>query len=169
MKTRRSYRRTEFYKNKKAIPLPRSETEKILELERQIGELINEDYDGARNTYEAFITTDKIIAALELAARFQHFSVKEFDWYFMTEPSKDILEIMEALIPDVEEYLNNNNIVRFGFCHVIDGNPIKEELVNLYIDNIDTYKKVVKFTRDVFVIDVSEYIAAKVTPESDSE
>ena len=42
---------------------------------------------------------------------------------------------------------------------MIDGKPIKEELVDLYIDNIDTYKKVVEFTKDITGIYGHEWLA----------
>ena len=151
VKTRRSYRRKEFHKKKEQLGLPYSDFVKMPELERQL-------------------KGNDIIAALELAARYQHYTVKEFDWYFAPCPHKNALQIMEALIPEVEEYLENHNTERFGFCPMKDGNPIKEELADLYIDNIDTYKKVVRYTRDVMVIENSEFAAWVATlPDSESD
>ena len=96
-----------------------------------------------------------MIAALTYVARYQHYTVKEFDWYFYIAPScTEVFEKMEELVPEVEEYLRNHNGERFGFCPTFNSNiPIKEELRDLYIDNIDTYKKVLKFARDMLIDD----------------
>ena len=87
---------------KKCGGLPWYKYKKILELHRKL-------YSG--NNKET-----KIIAALELAVCCQHLTVKEFDWRFALSISRCDLQIMEALAPDVKEYLDNHNTVCFGYC-----------------------------------------------------
>ena len=56
-----------FYESKESWLLPRSEYDKLLEIHQKL-------HSENNNNQE-----DKIIAALELAARCQHLSIKEFD------------------------------------------------------------------------------------------
>ena len=91
-KTRKTYRRKEFHK--KTLIQIRSRFNERDELKER---LIHSEGDN------------KILTALELAAQCQHFTVKEFDWRFATNPGSDALQIMEELIPEVEKYLENHN------------------------------------------------------------
>ena len=55
------------------------------------------------------------------------------------------IQIMKKLAPDIKEYMDNNNNVHFGFCPMWNGKLIMEELVSLYLDDINTYNKVVYY------------------------
>ena len=125
-----------FYENKEPSLLPRSEYDKLSEIHQKL--------------HDSNIKEDKIIAALELAARCQHWNVKKIDWRFVIPMSSRDLDLMEALTPDVKEYLENHNTARFVFCPMCDGEPRKKELVNLYLEDIDTYNEVVRFAREMF-------------------
>ena len=90
---------------------------------------------------------DKIIPALELAARCQHWT-KECPKYFILAIPSNIIQMMLDIGANVEEYLNTHN-VRFGFCPIRRPNkePVMKELESLYIDNIDTYNEVLEFAK----------------------
>ena len=131
----RKARRLAFYENKEPSLLSRSEYDKLLEIHQKLHGENRED---------------KIIAASEFAARCRHFTIEEFDWRFVIAVSFYDLNLIEALAPDVKEYLDHHNTERFGFCLMKDGNtPLKEELTPLYTDDIDTYNEVVRFTREM--------------------
>ena len=127
---------TRFRDNKELIYPSLDEYDRITALQRK---LRNGDVEA------------RIMGALELATCCHHFIVNEFPWRFTIDLQKGDLPIMKALTSEVKEYLDNNNTVRFGFCPMrSDGKPVKEELATLYLKDIDTYNKTVKYCWELF-------------------
>ena len=60
------------------------------------------------------------------------------------------MDALKELTPEVKEYLSNHNTERFGYCHIHNSKPIMEELTTLYLDDIDTYNRVVVDARKIF-------------------
>lgn len=111
------------------IILPLDEYYKIMTLQRKLR-------NGPKES--------QIMTAIELAACFHHFIVKEFPWCFTIDLQKSNLPIMKAFTVEVKEYLDNHNTTYFGFCPMRgDGESVKEELTSLYFKNIYTYNKIV--------------------------
>ena len=132
---RRKRHQSHFHNRKEAIGLVLDERKNIYELQRKI-------HSDDKET--------RILAALELAACCQHLTVKEFTKYLAFWIPRRDMDALKELSPEVKEYLDNHNTTRFGYCPMHNGKPIMEELTTLYLNDIDTYNRVVADARKIF-------------------